>query len=81
MIKKIFYFLLILTVPLVLYLLSLKTVLPIPEDDAHKGIMEEQACFECHGEGKEFARKKTHPPKDQCLKCHKKINQTAGTQE
>ena len=80
MIKKIFYFLLILTVPLILYLLSLKTVLPIPSDDAHKGITEEKACFECHGEGKEYARKKSHPPKDQCLQCHKRVEKTPSPQ-
>jgi hypothetical protein len=27
--------------------------------------------MECHGPGKPAARKETHPPKDDCIKCHK----------
>lgn len=75
MIKKIFYLILILLVPLTLYLLSLQTVLPIPSDDSHTGIKEEQRCFECHGDDREFPRKKTHPPKDECFKCHKIVKE------
>ncbi|UCD35262.1 MAG: hypothetical protein JSU90_00050 [Nitrospiraceae bacterium] len=70
MTKKLFYFLVILIVPLILYLLSLETIIPMPPDDSHAGLTREAECFECHGEGKEYARKKEHPPKDQCLKCH-----------
>jgi len=43
----------------------------IPEDDRHKGIVENKACLECHGPDKEAALKKTHPPKYECLLCHK----------
>lgn len=54
-----------------LYILSLETVVPIPQDENHIGIDEEIQCFDCHGEGEEFQRKKEHPPKDQCFECHK----------
>jgi hypothetical protein len=70
MIKNIAYLLLILVVPLILYLLSLETVIPIPPDDDHFGLTTEAECFGCHGEGKEFARSEEHPPKDRCFKCH-----------
>jgi hypothetical protein len=69
--KHIFYLTLILLVPLTLYILSLKTVVPIPPDDNHAGITEVKGCFECHGDDKVSPRKKTHPPKDQCFNCHK----------
>jgi len=73
--KHIFYLTLICLVPAILYVLSLETVVPIPPDENHLSITEEIKCFDCHGEGKEFARKKTHPPKDQCFKCHKVIKE------
>jgi len=43
----------------------------IPEDDRHKGIVTNGACLECHGPGKAAALNKTHPPKYECLLCHK----------
>ena len=70
MLKHISYLALILIVPATLYILSLEKVIPIPPDDAHAGVTEVKTCFECHGEGQEYARKKEHPPKDQCFKCH-----------
>ena len=70
MIKSILYLLLILTVPLTLYLLSLETVAPTPYDKDHINAQTVQDCFECHGDDKEYARSKDHPPKDQCFKCH-----------
>lgn len=70
MIKNIAYLLLILVVPLILYLLSLETVIPIPPDEDHINLSQEIECFSCHGEGKEFARSEEHPPKDRCFKCH-----------
>ncbi|MDH4027361.1 MAG: hypothetical protein OEU95_00835 [Nitrospirota bacterium] len=54
-----------------LYFFSTKTVVPIPRDDTHLGMKEETKCLDCHGEGKEYARKDTHPPKDMCFNCHK----------
>jgi len=77
--KHIFYLTLILLVPLTLYLLSLKTVVPIPSDDSHAGITEIKDCFECHGDDKEYPREKTHPPKDQCFNCHKADKKPAAT--
>ncbi len=71
MIKHISYFALICVVPLILYILSLETVIPIPPDESHIGLTKDIECFECHGEGEEYARKKEHPPKDMCFQCHK----------
>ena len=68
--KQILYFLLICTVPAILYFLSLEKVIPTPVDETHTGLTEIAQCMECHGEGEEYARKKEHPPKDQCDKCH-----------
>ena len=78
--KHIFYLTLILLVPLTLYILSLKTVVPIPPDDNHAGITEVKGCFECHGDDKGNPRKKTHPPKDQCFNCHKTAKASPKTQ-
>jgi hypothetical protein len=71
--KHIFYLAIILIVPLTLYILSLETVIPTPSDEYHEGITEEIKCFDCHGDDKEYPRKKEHPPKDQCFKCHKRV--------
>ncbi|HET6514027.1 MAG TPA: hypothetical protein VFG09_02620 [Thermodesulfovibrionales bacterium] len=43
----------------------------IPEDSRHAALSDNAACMECHGPGKVAERKKTHPPKDECLLCHK----------
>jgi hypothetical protein len=68
--KHFLYFALICVVPTILYILSLEKVIPMPVDDTHANLTEIGQCFECHGEGKEYARKKEHPPKDQCFECH-----------
>ncbi|MDH4233347.1 MAG: hypothetical protein OEW04_15120 [Nitrospirota bacterium] len=68
--RQLLYFALICVVPAILYVLSLEKVIPTPVDDTHAGLTEEIQCFECHGEGRDNARKKEHPPKDQCFKCH-----------
>lgn len=71
--KNILFAVVVLIVVSVLYFLSLENVVPIPADDTHAGIQDEEQCFDCHGEGREYARKKDHPPKDQCLKCHRRV--------
>jgi len=43
----------------------------VPDDQTHAVITDDKACLECHGPGKEYERKPNHPPKDQCLLCHK----------
>lgn len=68
--RQLLYFLLICTVPAILYFLSLEKVIPTPADETHAGLTEIAECFECHGEGEINARKKEHPPKDQCFECH-----------
>jgi hypothetical protein len=70
MTKNIIFAVAVLSVFTLLYVLSTETVVPIPSDDNHADITEEAVCFDCHGEDKEFARGKDHPPKDRCFKCH-----------
>ncbi len=79
--KHIFYFALILLVPVTLYVLSLETVIPFPSDDDHLSITDEIQCFDCHGDDKGYPRKKEHPPKDQCFKCHEAVRGRPGPQE
>ena len=79
--KNIIFALAVIALVTFLYFLSAKTVVPFPADDSHRGIQEEAACFECHGEGKEYARKKDHPPKDRCFKCHAHSEEQAKAQE
>jgi flagellin-like protein len=43
----------------------------VPDDQNHAVITDDAACLECHGPGKYAERKPDHPPKDQCLICHK----------
>lgn len=50
----------------------------IPDNESHRGIDTVVACLECHGQGKQFARKPTHPPKDECFICHK-VKRTTKT--
>jgi flagellin-like protein len=43
----------------------------IPDDQTHAVITDAKACLKCHGPGMPNARKPDHPPKDQCMLCHK----------
>jgi hypothetical protein len=47
----------------------------IPPDEAHQSVLSEAVCRACHAPGQEAALKKDHPPKEQCLKCHKRKKQ------
>lgn len=44
----------------------------IPLDDVHAAALTEQDCLGCHGQGMAHERSREHPPKDQCLLCHKR---------
>ena len=56
-----------------LYFLSLTGKKPpaIPPDPQHMAATTNQDCQGCHGEGKSNPLRKGHPPKEQCLECHK----------
>jgi hypothetical protein len=56
---------------LLFFLSSNKKVPPVPADALHSGITTEAGCAACHGPGKQAPLKPTHPPKEQCLVCHK----------
>ena len=81
MIRNIIFAAVVIGIVTLLFVLSTKTVVPIPADESHAGIVEEAACFECHGEGKEYARTKDHPPKDRCFKCHTVTEDSTKAQE
>jgi hypothetical protein len=55
-----------------LFTFSMKEFPLIPDDAFHRGIQDAAVCMECHGPGKRYEMKKTHPPKFECFKCHKK---------
>jgi hypothetical protein len=44
----------------------------VPQDAIHEALLSDSACPACHGAGKELPMKTTHPPKEQCLTCHKR---------
>ena len=61
-----------LVVLLALFFLSSVRKSPlIPSDDLHKPVTTNAACAECHAPGKQAPLKQEHPPKEQCLNCHK----------
>ncbi len=44
----------------------------IPADNAHATLTTEAACTGCHAPGGTSPLKPSHPPKEQCLVCHKR---------
>lgn len=57
---------------LVLFFLSSGKKPPIiPADNLHQSITTDAACTECHAPGRMAPLKPSHPPKEQCLICHK----------
>lgn len=71
--KNIIFIAFVLAVFAIFYALSTKNVVPIPSDEGHAGITEQNMCFDCHGPEKEKALSEKHPPKYECFKCHKRI--------
>jgi hypothetical protein len=43
----------------------------IPPDNIHSAITSQEDCVTCHAPGKQAPLKANHPPKEQCLICHK----------
>ena len=54
-----------------LYAISEKKYPQMPADANHLGMTEIAVCLECHGPGKIYPQKPAHPPKSECLACHK----------
>ncbi len=55
-----------------LFFLSSSKKAPVqPDDEAHKQALSNALCQTCHGVGKKSPLKPSHPPKEQCLLCHK----------
>lgn len=43
----------------------------VPEDEHHPRPLVVTTCRECHAPGKMAPQPETHPPKDQCMLCHR----------
>jgi hypothetical protein len=58
---------------LLLYFLSSSGKKPprIPADAIHGALKTNESCLTCHAPGKSVPLKDAHPPKEQCLACHK----------
>jgi len=70
--KNILFFVAAAAVLLMLYVLSSSKKAPaVPDDDLHRNAGTNAAGGECHAPGKRTPLKETHPPKEQCLICHK----------
>lgn len=54
-----------------LYAISGQKYIQMPADQNHIGVTDTVLCMECHGPGRHYAQKPAHPPKFECLKCHK----------
>jgi hypothetical protein len=61
----------ILIVLLLLVAISGKRVKPVPGDKRHALASDNVSCLACHAPGKISPLIPTHPPKEQCLTCHK----------
>ena len=44
----------------------------IPRDAIHTAITTQEGCSACHAPGKQSPLHGVHPPKEQCLVCHKR---------
>lgn len=55
-----------------LFTLSEKEFAPLPGDAVHADLTKNSSCTNCHGEGGESPLSDKHPPKEQCLTCHKR---------
>jgi hypothetical protein len=43
----------------------------LPADNDHRGLSSNASCRPCHGEGSPSPLKPGHPPKDDCVHCHR----------
>jgi hypothetical protein len=44
---------------------------PLPADAIHGNLASNEDCAPCHAEGAEAPLSRQHPPKDDCLHCHR----------
>jgi hypothetical protein len=60
-----------------LFSISGKKYPQMPHDANHLGVTDTSVCMGCHDAGKMHPRKPGHPPKFECLKCHKQKRKKA----
>ena len=53
------------------FLSSGKKAPALPADETHEQVLSNSLCLTCHGPGKRSPLKPSHPPKEQCLLCHR----------
>lgn len=62
----------VLAVILFLFFLSTAKKTPaLPDDALHRNMTANAACAACHAPGMRAPLKSSHPPKEDCLQCHK----------
>jgi len=61
----------ILIVLAILFAITGKRVMPVPGDVRHAAARDVASCGACHAPGGAAPLKPGHPPKEQCLICHK----------
>jgi len=54
------------------YLSSSHNVPAVPQDERHRNAITNASCSDCHAPGRQAPLKPAHPPKEQCLICHKR---------
>lgn len=54
-----------------LLMLSGKKFAPLPTDALHAGLKDNTSCLPCHSPEGDSPLGDKHPPKEQCLTCHK----------
>jgi hypothetical protein len=54
-----------------LLLLSNRKFTQLPADTLHAGLTDNSSCAPCHSPDGESPLSEEHPPKEQCLTCHK----------
>jgi len=69
--NTLFFIIFVLAIVSILYFISGKKYPQMPSDPIHSGATVDSMCNGCHGPKGKFPKKPQHPPKDECLKCHK----------
>jgi hypothetical protein len=56
---------------IVVFVLAERGAPLIPRDIFHTIVINNSACMTCHTPGKQAQLKASHPPKEECMFCHK----------
>jgi len=70
--KNVSLVLLVAVVLVFLWAISGSRAPKVPRDKVHAALLDNASCAPCHATGMKSPLKPAHPPKEQCLICHKK---------